>query len=37
MGIAIRIDDGIYNEAKKVTFAECRSIPGQDKKNAARK
>lgn len=29
MGVAIRIDEDIYNEAKKVAAAECRSIPGQ--------
>ncbi len=29
MGTPIRIDDGIYNEAKKVAKAECRSIPNQ--------
>lgn len=29
MGIPIRIDETIYNEAKKVASAECRSIPGQ--------
>lgn len=29
MGIPIRIDDGIYEDAKKVAKAECRSIPGQ--------
>ena len=29
MGIPIRIDDEIYNDAKKVAKAECRSIPGQ--------
>ena len=29
MGIPIRIDEIIYNEAKKVARAECRSIPGQ--------
>ncbi|MCC5791219.1 MAG: ParD-like family protein [Legionellaceae bacterium] len=29
MGIPIRIDDGIYEAAKKTAKAECRSIPGQ--------
>jgi len=29
MGIPIRIDDEIYNDAKKVAKAECRSVPGQ--------
>ncbi|MBA3662371.1 MAG: ParD-like family protein [Gammaproteobacteria bacterium] len=29
MGIPIRIDEFIYNEAKKTARAECRSIPGQ--------
>ncbi|AHE65654.1 ParD-like family protein [Legionella oakridgensis] len=29
MGIPIRIDEAIYNDAKKVARAECRSIPGQ--------
>lgn len=29
MGISIRIDESIYNEAKKVARAECRSIPHQ--------
>ncbi|MFM8454507.1 MAG: ParD-like family protein [Gammaproteobacteria bacterium] len=29
MGIPIRISDEIYNEAKKVAKAECRSIPNQ--------
>jgi len=29
MGIPIRIDETIYNEAKKVASAECRSIPHQ--------
>ena len=29
MGIAIRIDESIYNDAKKVARAECRSIPNQ--------
>lgn len=29
MGVPIRIDEGIYNEAKKIARAECRSIPGQ--------
>lgn len=29
MGVPIRIDEGIYNEAKKTARAECRSIPGQ--------
>ena len=29
MGIAIRIDETIYNEAKKTARAECRSIPDQ--------
>lgn len=29
MGIAIRIDESIYNEAKKVARAECRTIPHQ--------
>lgn len=31
MGIPIRIDETIYNEAKKVANAECRSIPDQIK------
>lgn len=29
MGIPIRIDEVIYNEAKKTARAEHRSIPGQ--------
>ena len=29
MGIPIRIDETVYNEAKKVASAECRSIPYQ--------
>lgn len=29
MSMTIRIDDGIYNDAKKIAAAECRSIPGQ--------
>lgn len=29
MGIAIRIDEHIYNEAKKVARSEFRSIPHQ--------
>ena len=29
MGIPIRIDEMIYNEAKKTARAECRSIPHQ--------
>ncbi|HLB42461.1 MAG TPA: hypothetical protein VJN02_06365 [Gammaproteobacteria bacterium] len=29
MGIPIRIDEAIYNEAKKTARAECRSIPHQ--------
>ena len=29
MGIAVRIDETIYNAAKKVASAECRSIPHQ--------
>ena len=29
MGIPIRIDEIIYNEAKKTARAGCRSIPGQ--------
>ena len=29
MGIPIRIDETIYNEAKKVARAEFRSIPNQ--------
>jgi len=29
MGIPIRINEEIYNEAKKTARAECRSIPGQ--------
>ncbi len=29
MGIPIRIDESIYNDAKKVARAECRSIPNQ--------
>ncbi len=29
MGIPIRIDETIYNDAKQVARAECRSIPNQ--------
>ena len=29
MGIPIRIDEVVYNEAKRVARAECRSIPQQ--------
>lgn len=29
MGISIRINERIYNEAKKCASAECRSIPMQ--------
>ena len=29
MGVPIRIDEEIYNQAKRVARAECRSIPGQ--------
>ncbi|MGE3919743.1 MAG: ParD-like family protein [Gammaproteobacteria bacterium] len=29
MGIPIRIDESIYNDAKRVASAECRSIPNQ--------
>ena len=29
MGIPIRIDETIYNDARKVARSECRSIPGQ--------
>lgn len=29
MGVPIRIDETIYNEAKKTARAEFRSIPGQ--------
>jgi len=29
MSIPIRINEAIYNEAKKVAKAECRSIPNQ--------
>ncbi|MCC2666746.1 MAG: hypothetical protein K0R24_2472 [Gammaproteobacteria bacterium] len=29
MGVSIRIDEVIYNEAKKTARAECRSIPNQ--------
>ena len=29
MGIPIRIDETIYNAAKQVANAECRSIPHQ--------
>ena len=29
MGVPIRIDEMIYEEAKKVSKAECRSIPSQ--------
>lgn len=29
MGVPIRIDESIYNEAKKVASAEFRSIPNQ--------
>jgi hypothetical protein len=29
MGVSIRIDEGIYNEARKIAAAECRSIPAQ--------
>lgn len=29
MGVPIRIDESVYNAAKKVARAECRSIPNQ--------
>ncbi|PCH55221.1 MAG: hypothetical protein COC15_04595 [Legionellales bacterium] len=29
MGIPVRIDENIYNAAKQVASAECRSIPSQ--------
>jgi len=29
MGVPIRIDETIYNAARKVASAECRSIPNQ--------
>lgn len=29
MGVSIRIDETVYNAAKKVARAECRSIPNQ--------
>ncbi|MDQ2993961.1 MAG: ParD-like family protein [Pseudomonadota bacterium] len=29
MGVPIRINEDIYNEAKKTASAECRSIPSQ--------
>lgn len=29
MGIPIRINEGVYNAAKQVANAECRSIPSQ--------
>ncbi len=29
MGVPLRIDETMYNEAKKVARAECRSIPSQ--------
>ncbi len=29
MGIPIRIDETVYNAAKKVARSECRSIPSQ--------
>ncbi len=29
MGVPIRIDEAIYQEAKKTAYAEHRSIPGQ--------
>lgn len=29
MGVPIRINEMIYNEAKKIASAECRSIPHQ--------
>jgi len=29
MGIPIRIDEAVYNDAKKIARAECRSIPNQ--------
>lgn len=29
MGIPIRIDESVYNDAKRVAKAECRSIPNQ--------
>lgn len=29
MGVPIRIDAAVYNAAKKVASAECRSIPHQ--------
>ena len=29
MGVPIRIDEEIYEEAKRVAKAECRSVPQQ--------
>ena len=29
MGVPIRIDQAIYDDAKKIARAECRSIPNQ--------
>lgn len=29
MGIPIRINESVYNDARKVASAECRSIPNQ--------
>jgi len=29
MGVPIRIDEAVYNAAKNVASAECRSIPNQ--------
>ncbi|OHE77516.1 MAG: hypothetical protein A3F67_04830 [Verrucomicrobia bacterium RIFCSPHIGHO2_12_FULL_41_10] len=29
MGVPIRINESIYNEAKKIARAECRSVPSQ--------
>ena len=29
MGVPVRIDESIYDEAKKTAKAECRSIPHQ--------
>ncbi|MCR9191445.1 MAG: ParD-like family protein [Gammaproteobacteria bacterium] len=29
MGVPIRIDEEVYNDAKKVARSECRSIPNQ--------
>ncbi len=29
MGVPMRVSEAIYNEAKKVAAAECRSVPSQ--------